>query len=215
MNTVTVKINGVEYNLRGKENEKYLIDVAAYVDSKFKEIFANNNKLSLSSVAVLTAINIADELFKYDIEISELSKKKNLLEERHLALKERLREIKVDMDELAKEKNSEIERLKNIVFLMEEKLKGYEELKNENDELKSNLEKSNKDFSDKVNEVDILISENKVLKDEVSELNNKNYNLQQALNNCREEMNSRVVIEEYDSLKSKYEYSEKIGRAHV
>ena len=77
MNTVTVKINGVEYNLRGKENEKYLIDVAAYVDSKFKEIFANNNKLSLSSVAVLTAINIADELFKYDIEISELSKMKN------------------------------------------------------------------------------------------------------------------------------------------
>ena len=37
MNTVTVIINDVEYNLRGKEDEKYLLDVAAYVDTKIKE----------------------------------------------------------------------------------------------------------------------------------------------------------------------------------
>ena len=59
MNTVTVKINGVEYNLKGKEDDEYLLKVAAYVDSKFKEISVNNNKLSLSSVAVLSALNIA------------------------------------------------------------------------------------------------------------------------------------------------------------
>ena len=38
MNTVTVKINGMEYNLKGKEDEKYLLEVADYVDGKFKEI---------------------------------------------------------------------------------------------------------------------------------------------------------------------------------
>ena len=44
MNTVTVIINGVEYNLRGKEDEKYLLDVAAYVDTKIKEISGTNKK---------------------------------------------------------------------------------------------------------------------------------------------------------------------------
>ncbi|WP_431021618.1 cell division protein ZapA, partial [Clostridium saudiense] len=46
MNTVTVIINGVEYNLRGKEDEKYLLDVAAYVDTKIREISGSNKKLS-------------------------------------------------------------------------------------------------------------------------------------------------------------------------
>ena len=79
MNTVTVNINGVEYNLRGKEDEKYLLDVAAYVDSKIREISVNNKKLSIGSAAVLTAVNIADELFKCDLEINDITKKKNSL----------------------------------------------------------------------------------------------------------------------------------------
>ena len=58
MNTVTVIINDVEYNLRGKEDEKYLLDVAAYVDTKIKEISGTNKKLSTSSAAVLTAVNM-------------------------------------------------------------------------------------------------------------------------------------------------------------
>ena len=64
MNTVTVKINGMEYNLKGKEDDEYLLKVSEYVDGKFKEVSSNNNKLSISSVAVLSALNIADELFK-------------------------------------------------------------------------------------------------------------------------------------------------------
>lgn len=76
MNTVTVIINDVEYNLRGKEDEKYLLDVAAYVDTKIKEISGTNKKLSTSSAAVLTAVNIADELFKCDLEIGDITKKK-------------------------------------------------------------------------------------------------------------------------------------------
>ena len=104
MNTVTVIINDVEYNLRGKEDEKYLLDVAAYVDTKIKEISGTNKKLSTSSAAVLTAVNIADELFKCDLEIGDITKKKNSLEERHLTLKERLRELKIEIDETTKDK---------------------------------------------------------------------------------------------------------------
>ena len=31
MKKITVNINGVDYNLKGKENEEYLRDIAAYV----------------------------------------------------------------------------------------------------------------------------------------------------------------------------------------
>ena len=76
MNTVTVIINGIEYNLRGKEDERYLSEVAAYVDNKIREISGSNKKLNTSSAAVLTAVNIADELFKCDLEIGNITKKK-------------------------------------------------------------------------------------------------------------------------------------------
>ena len=76
MNTVTVKINGMEYNLKGKEDDEYLLKVSEYVDGKFKEVSSNNNKLSISSVAVLSALNIADELFKCNNEVEDLLKGK-------------------------------------------------------------------------------------------------------------------------------------------
>ncbi|MGL5085830.1 MAG: cell division protein ZapA, partial [Clostridium sp.] len=53
MNTVTVKINGMEYNLKGKENQEYLLDLAGYVDGKVREIMNKNSKLSSTAVAVL------------------------------------------------------------------------------------------------------------------------------------------------------------------
>ena len=114
MNTVTVIINDVEYNLRGKEDEKYLLDVAAYVDTKIKEI--------TSSAAVLTAVNIADELFKCDLEIGDITKKKNSLEERHLTLKERLRELKIEIDETTKARTAEVESLKSTIRVWENKI---------------------------------------------------------------------------------------------
>ena len=135
MNTVTVVINGIEYNLRGKEDERYLSEVAAYVDTKIREISGSNKKLSTSSAAVLTAVNIADELFKCDLEIGNITKKKNSLEERHLTLKERLRELKVEIDETAKARASEVESLKSVIFDMESKLKELESYKLLSEEL--------------------------------------------------------------------------------
>ena len=38
MNVITVKINGLEYNLKGEESEEYLHKVAIYADKKIKGI---------------------------------------------------------------------------------------------------------------------------------------------------------------------------------
>ena len=64
MNIVTIKINGNEYNLKGDEREEYLHMVASYVDKKIKNIMGNNEKLSTSSAAILTALNLGDDMFK-------------------------------------------------------------------------------------------------------------------------------------------------------
>lgn len=204
MNTVTVIINGVEYNLRGKEDEKYLLDVAAYVDTKIREISVSNKKLSTSSAAVLTAVNIADELFKCDLEIGNITKKKNSLEERHLTLKERLRELKVEIDEAAKARTSEVESLNSMIFQMEEKLKESEELKALNSELTKKIEELTKLNND-------LTVENNALNEEVQKLTSNNIELETTIKNCTEEINSRVAIEEYDELSNKLQKTQKIN----
>lgn len=204
MNTVTVTINGVEYNLRGKEDEKYLLDVAAYVDTKIREISGSNKKLSTSSAAVLTAVNIADELFKCDLEIGNITKKKNSLEERHLTLKERLRELKVEIDETAKARINEVESLKNVIFNMEEKLKDLENLKSTNEELNNKIV----ELLDINKKNESLINE---LESELTTIKEDNEKLETTVKNCTEEINSRVSIEEYDEVINKLQKTQKIN----
>ena len=84
---VTVKINGIEYSLKGREDENYLKEVAEYVNSKMNEIKTKNPLLSTVDSGVLAALNIADELYKADIEIEEFKKKKESLEERNSGLR--------------------------------------------------------------------------------------------------------------------------------
>ncbi len=72
MNIITVKINGVEYNLKGDEQEDYLHKVARYVDKKIADILENNPKLSTSSASILTAINAVDDGLKKEEQIENL-----------------------------------------------------------------------------------------------------------------------------------------------
>jgi len=60
-NTVTVKIYGQEYSICGVTAREYIMKVADYVDSRMNELGLGTN-IPLSSVAVLAAINICDEL---------------------------------------------------------------------------------------------------------------------------------------------------------
>lgn len=204
MNTVTVIINGVEYNLRGKEDERYLSDVAAYVDTKIREISGSNKKLSTSSAAVLTAVNIADELFKCDLEIGNITKKKNSLEERHLTLKERLRELKVEIDETAKARASEVESLKSIIFNMETKLKELESFKVLSEELTEKV----KTLTEINNNNELQISE---LNTELLEVQDKNKELETIVENCNEELNNRVLSSEYEKVMEKLDKTQKIN----
>lgn len=61
---VQVQIFGNRYAIRGEADRRYILEVAAYVDAKMKEITGKQPVASLTRVAVLASLNIADELFK-------------------------------------------------------------------------------------------------------------------------------------------------------
>jgi cell division protein ZapA len=60
----TVRIGGKEYTMSGNDSEEYIHRVAIYVDRKMSQIEESNNNLSTTMLAVLTCLNIADELLK-------------------------------------------------------------------------------------------------------------------------------------------------------
>lgn len=62
--TVRVSIFGEEYPLRGDANTEYMLQVAEYVDRSMRAIAEKSVHLSTAKVAVLAALNIADELFR-------------------------------------------------------------------------------------------------------------------------------------------------------
>ena len=60
----TVQIFGREYKIKGHADKDYIERMAKYVDSKMKELANNSSLPSSDRLAILAALNIADELFQ-------------------------------------------------------------------------------------------------------------------------------------------------------
>lgn len=58
-----LEIYGQIYNLNVQENEEYLKELATYVDAKMQAVSEAAHTIDSVKVAVLAALNIADELF--------------------------------------------------------------------------------------------------------------------------------------------------------
>ena len=76
-----VKIAGREYTIRAFETEEYIHRVAIYVDRKMEEIGKAQPGLSTSMTAVLTAINLGDEVLKLQGEVESLQNQLKEMEE--------------------------------------------------------------------------------------------------------------------------------------
>jgi cell division protein ZapA len=63
-NVVQVQIFGHGYTIRGEADQDYIVGVAGYVDRKMREVAERVPVASLTKVAILASLNIADELFK-------------------------------------------------------------------------------------------------------------------------------------------------------
>lgn len=76
-NKVIVRIGGREYAMRGVESEEYIHKVAIYVDKMMESIASKQPPLSTSMLAILTAINLSDEIIKQKSEIENLQRELN------------------------------------------------------------------------------------------------------------------------------------------
>ena len=61
---VTVQIFGSEYPIAGVKDPAYVESLARYVDAQMKDIAKGSSLLSSGKVAILAALNMADELFR-------------------------------------------------------------------------------------------------------------------------------------------------------
>lgn len=57
-----IEIYHQSYNLQAEENEEYLNELAAYVDAKMRAVAKSTQTVDTVRIAVLAALNIADEL---------------------------------------------------------------------------------------------------------------------------------------------------------
>lgn len=203
MNIITVKINGMEYNLKAEENDAYLHMVARYVDKKICTLMENNSKISRPDATILAALNLGDEVFKNKEAYERINENhKSLLNEQKTLI-------------------SEIERLKNTL----------EQVVNENEELKTKantmvngqdeeLRKQLKMSQEQMDEMEImvkairkeneqLVDENKKLINTVKEVYSTNRQIKNE--NCDKTRKIKELVYELDKKKEEL-VAEKLKR---
>ena len=102
-NHVAVTICGEDYTLVAEESAAYMQKVGAYVSGKMAEVL-ESARVGRMDAAVLTAVNIADELFKAQSAAEQLRS-----------------QIKGYLDQASKAQ-SEVSELKREVFRLQQKL---------------------------------------------------------------------------------------------
>ncbi|MDD4833892.1 MAG: cell division protein ZapA [Lutispora sp.] len=103
MNTrkkVVVNIFGSEYTIVGESPEDYIIYLAEKIDETMKEIGKRNSKYSTTMIAVLTALNMADFLYKAQEELSILTEENEKLKAESAIPLEELAELHKETDAL-------------------------------------------------------------------------------------------------------------------
>jgi cell division protein ZapA len=66
--TVAVDIFGATYHVRGEDDPSHLQQLAALVDHKMREVAGRSSSVDRAKVAILAALNIADELTRLEAE---------------------------------------------------------------------------------------------------------------------------------------------------
>ncbi|MCL2336252.1 MAG: cell division protein ZapA [Firmicutes bacterium] len=71
-NRVDVEIYGVRYALKGDAAPETMVDMSRDVDEKMRQVLQRNPGLSLYKAAILTALNMSEELYALKEEYNNL-----------------------------------------------------------------------------------------------------------------------------------------------
>ena len=89
--SIEIKIMGQMYTVKTDGNEEHLQEVARYVNEKMEEILRNTKSVSTLNVAILAALNIADDLLK------EKERRKSLFREVETKSKDLVEKIDIEI----------------------------------------------------------------------------------------------------------------------
>ena len=78
--TIAVSILGKEYQVNcPKDDSAALKKAVEYLNKKMNETKQNSNAIGIDRIAIMTALNLADDLLKRDIHVSKITAEKNEL----------------------------------------------------------------------------------------------------------------------------------------
>ncbi len=97
---VEIKVFGQTYTVKTDAEENYIQEVAKYVNEKMDEVLKKTKSVSTLNVAILTALNIADDLLK------EKGKRIALLQEIESRSKNLVEKIDIKMGGMELEKTA-------------------------------------------------------------------------------------------------------------
>ena len=145
---ITVKIFGQEYTIAGDKAAEEIEKIAEYVDNKMRLISRVAGDSGQGSIAILSAINVAEEYFDALSQIEQLKISKTQLEndsKYYLKMwedaKQNSMQYKESMSEIKTQKKENDERFKELQAKCSEYENSFFDLQMENIQLKSELEK--------------------------------------------------------------------------
>ena len=95
---VEIKVFGQTYTVKTEAEEDYIREVAQYVNEKMEEVLKKTKSVSTLNVAILTALNLADDLLR------EKEKRTALLREVEAKSRDLAEKIDIKMEGMEFEK---------------------------------------------------------------------------------------------------------------
>ena len=202
-NTVAVRIYGQEYNISGEASRDHIMRVADYVDSKMQEIGEAVVNASNSGVAVLAAVNIADEYFGRESAIEELREKNDQLisdtqryallwEEAKQSLaqyKEEMAGTRAQQEENLRTLNDKNTRIAELTQQLEE-ISGHNEvLRSRCEELTRRAESAEAAPEEAQRTIRELEAKNRDIESSFFDIQMENIHLKNELENLRKQLN--------------------------
>lgn len=189
MNIITVKINGMEYNLKGEENDEYLHMVAKFVDKRIRTLMENNSKLGSGDATILAALNMGDELLKNKESYERLSENYTKAANDNKVLISELEQMKKQIESLENINKELKEQVENLSDNQDLRLK--EEMQKIDSEMEVMTEVSNevKSENEKLTMLNKkLAARNRELRSDICDKTRNIKELAKELDNKNEEL---------------------------
>lgn len=189
-NKINVMIDGRNFTVVGGDNDRYIRNLAYYVDEKIKSLSSKNERLSQTMSATLAALNIADEYHKTKEELDELKNK----------AKDPLEKYSGVLDNL-NNSNAKIEELTLLCNAYKVEIVQNEHAR----------EKINKELIETKTKFDEKLKEQKETQDLIVTLQERNFQSQIELVETKKQLNEvlRLLDDETNMFKERKDKSEK------